>query len=172
MFILLDFLLFFTYRIQNTHLCKSINKQGEVDIMAAAKKKQTKKEMIQEEASFEEIQKVYKSATRQEIGYLAYKLSQKDGQIYNIEGLDVGDCYINRKGDILISKSSLMDTVFMPGASFTISSSDKTTITLTYDKQITLPVEKTAEEKERLKQLKLQRDLVKAKAYESQQKQG
>ena len=128
-----------------------------------ATEKQTKKEMIQSEASFEEIQKVYKSTTKQEVGFMAYKLSLADGKTYQIDGLDTGDCYINRKGDILIPSSVVSTSKFEPGDSF-IFESDKKGIALNFSKKITLPPVPTEEEKQQKRERKEERLLSKAMA--------
>jgi len=100
--------------------------------------KKSKKKMVLDQIDYDKIKKAYPSTTENEIAALAYKLGMQTGKQLIIKGLSSVDCYVNAKGSITIGEAIVSDTNFAIKSGFIVSSDD-TSITLTYDKDVELP---------------------------------
>jgi hypothetical protein len=106
--------------------------------------KQSKRAMVLAGNTFQEIQNVYKSVKKEEIGFLCLKLGKPI-----VEGLDVSDCYVNPKGAIVISGSVIEGSGFSVNDSFSVEPNKKDgTIILTFTENIYREPKETKKQKE------------------------
>jgi hypothetical protein len=127
--------------------CKSLETLNFTGDVIMAKTLFTKKQMIIDGKSFQDIQKQFKSVTKKEIAALAYKYSSKD-MFYQVPGLDSSDTYVNGNGSIVIGQDAVLELGLNITDGFTLAADDNGGFTAKFTGQVDLPPKKIKKKKE------------------------